>query len=74
MVSMCYRQFGGSGMAHPAGESGEDPVQLRFDRRLKLEFQGGNITSDRELDEALGLTARAGAALSDLRRGRNRRS
>jgi hypothetical protein len=66
-------------MSHPAGESVEDPVQLRFDRRLKLEFHGSNITSDagllayRELDEALGLTTTAGTALSDLRRGRNRR-
>jgi hypothetical protein len=33
-------------MSHPAGESGEDPIQLRFDRRLKLEFHGSNITSD----------------------------
>jgi hypothetical protein len=66
-------------MSHPAGESVEDPVQLRFDRRLKLEFHGSNITSDagllayRELDEAPGLTTTAGTALSDLRRGRNRR-
>jgi hypothetical protein len=66
-------------MSHPAAESVEDPVQLRFDRRLELEFHGSNITSDagllayRELDEAPGLTTTAGAALSDLRRGRNRR-
>lgn len=65
-------------MAHPAGESEAVPVQLGFDRRLKLAFHGSNITSDagllayRELDEALGLTASAGAALSDLRRDRNR--
>ena len=66
-------------MSHPAGESKAGSVQLRFDRRLKLEFHGSNITSDagllayRGLDEVLGLTTSAGTALSDLRRGRNRR-
>src|SRR5512132_144759 len=75
---MRYCQLGVSGMSHPAGESRGDSVQLNFDRRLKLEFHGSKITSDaglrayRELDEALGLTPAAGAALSDLRRGRNR--
>jgi hypothetical protein len=54
-------------------------LRVDFDRRLKLEFHGSKITSDagllayRELDEALGLTEIAGAALSDLRRGKNTR-
>ncbi len=54
-------------------------MRVGFDRRLKLEFHGSKITTDagllayRELDEVLGLTDPAGAALSDLRRGKNTR-
>ena len=65
----------------PSGESRlrKLPLRVDFDRRLKLEFLGIKITSDagllayRELDDVLGLTDLAGAALSDLRRGKNTR-
>jgi hypothetical protein len=66
-------------MAQPTGESESDAPRLNFDRRLKLEFHGSNVTSDagllpfRELDDVLGLTELAGAALSDSRRGKNTR-
>ena len=66
-------------MEHPAGESDDGALRVDFDRRLKLEFHGSRITSDagllvyRELDDALGLTDLAGAALSDSRRGKNTR-
>ena len=65
--------------SHPAGESRRLHLRVDFDRRLKLEFHGSKITFNtgllayRELDEALGLTDLAGAALSNLRRGNNRR-
>ncbi|MBM3559065.1 MAG: IS1380 family transposase [Alphaproteobacteria bacterium] len=66
-------------MAHPAGESDFDAFRLDFDRRLKVEFHGASVTSDagllayRELDDAFGLTAFAGAMLADGRRGGNTR-
>ena len=66
-------------MEHPAGESDDGVLRVDFDRRLKLEFHGSLITSDagllayRELDDALGLTDLAGAALSECRRGKNTR-
>ncbi len=66
-------------MANLAGESIDGPVRLDFDRRLKLEFHGSRITTDggllayRELDDALGLTYKAGAVLFDPRSGKNGR-
>jgi DDE family transposase len=66
-------------MEHPTGEADDGSLRVDFDRRLKLEFHGSRITSDagllacRELDDALGLTDIAGAALSECRRGKNTR-
>ncbi len=74
---MQYHHHNGRDPCHPAGESRKPHLRVDFDRRLKLEFHGGKITSDagllayRALDETLGLTDLGGAAVSDLRRGKN---
>jgi len=59
------------------GEAKRTDLRVRFDRRIRLQFQGAKVTSDggllavRELDEALGLTELAGVTLADRRTGRN---
>ncbi len=66
-------------MAYPMGEAKIEPLRVDFDRRLKLEFHGSDISSDgglfpyRELDHALGLTELGGEVLSETRRGKNTR-
>ncbi len=74
---MQYHHLDGPNPSHPVGETTKPYLRVHFDRRLKLEFHGSKITSDagllayRELDEVLGLTDLGGAALSDLRHGKN---
>jgi hypothetical protein len=59
------------------GESRKEALRLGFDGSLRLEFHGATVSSDgglvayRDLDETLGLTAPAGAALTDKRTGTN---
>ena len=60
------------------GDAKNDDLRVSFDSRLKLKFLGSQITTDagllayRELDETLGLTEMAPAALADSRVGSNK--
>ena len=64
-------------MYHPEGASETGDGRLGFDRRVRLEFRGTQLSSDggllvmRELDDALGLSDLASAALRDTRHGTN---
>jgi len=57
------------------GEARKEALKLGFDGSVRLEFCGATVSSDggllpyRDLDDALGLTAPAGAALTDGRTG-----
>ena len=59
------------------GEGRKEALRVDFDRSVKVEFHGANVTSDagllafRELDEALGLTDRVADVLVDPRTGLN---
>ncbi len=59
------------------GAGKRQALRVTFDRRVKLEFHGSQLTSDAgllacpELDEALGLTAPAEHLLHDWRPGNN---
>ena len=64
-------------MDHPEGASSDRGDRVDFDRRVRLEFRGAQISSDggllvmRELDDALGLSGLASEALRDNRTGKN---
>ena len=64
-------------MDHPEGAGSQRADRVDFDRRVRLEFLGAQISSDggllvmRELDDALGLSDLASASLRDNRIGRN---
>jgi predicted ribosome quality control (RQC) complex YloA/Tae2 family protein len=59
-------------------ESQNQPIQLSFNRFVRVDFQGSRVTSDgglilvRELDERLGLERLIAEHLSDLRQGLNK--
>ncbi len=59
------------------GEAKTNALRLDFDRRIRLEFHGTELSSNggvllfRELDEVFGLTEMASCELWDKRTGRN---
>jgi hypothetical protein len=59
------------------GEVRKDALKVGFDGSLRLEFHGASVSSDggllvyRDVDDSLGLTEPAGAALTDRRTGTN---
>ena len=61
------------------GEGRREALRVEFDRSVKVEFHGANVTSDagllafRELDEALCLTGMVADLLVDTRTGLNTR-
>ena len=61
------------------GEERREALRVEFDRSVKVEFHGANVTSEagllafRELDEALGLTAMVADLLVETRSGLNTR-
>ena len=64
-------------MDHPEGAGSQQVDRVDFDRRVRLEFRGTQLSSDggllvmRELDDALGLSELATTALRDTRHGNN---
>ena len=64
-------------MDHLKGAGLQQADRVEFDRRVRLEFCGTQLSSDggllvmRELDDALGLSDLASAALRDTRSGKN---
>ena len=64
-------------MDHPEGAGYQRADRVDFDPRVRLEFCGTQLSSDggllvmRELDDALGLSRLASAALFDTRMGKN---
>ena len=64
-------------MDHPEVAGLRHADRVDFDRRVRLEFRGMQLSSDggllvvRELDDALGLSDLAATALRDTRRGKN---
>ena len=64
-------------MSHPEGAGLQRADRVDFDPRVRLEFKGTQLSSDggllvmRELDNTLGLSELASAALRDIRCGKN---